>query len=309
LSRVVFMGTPDFAVPTLRSLIAHADYEVAGIVTQPDRPAGRGQSLRPSPVKEVAEAAGIPLFQPKTLRTPEAIAQLRAWQPEVIVVAAFGQILRQDVLDLPRHGCLNIHASLLPRWRGAAPIQAAIRAGDAESGITIMVMDAGLDTGPLLSQRAIRLDPHETGQTLHDKLAPLGASLLLETLPAYLDGMIQPRPQPHDESITLAPQIKKEEGAIDWSTSAAAIDRLVRAFTPWPGTYTFWNDRLLKVIAGEAAEGQAAPAQVLAHGDGIAIGTGDGLYVPILLQLAGKKALPTADFLRGNPAIINSRLG
>ena len=309
MTRTLFMGTPDFSVPALQALLAHPDFTVVGVVTQPDRPAGRGQALRPAPVKVVAEAAGVSVFQPTNLRKPEAYDQLAAWQPELIVVAAFGQILRQNVLDLPRHGCINVHASLLPRWRGAAPIQAAIRAGDAETGITIMVMDAGLDTGPMLSQRSIPIAPDETGASLHDKLAALGGPLLVETLPAYLSGVLQPQPQPTDEAlITYAGQIKKEEGRLDWTQGAAAIDRLVRAFSPWPGTFTFWAGKLLKVKAGHPAQGHAAPGQVVAHEDGLAIGTGDGLYVPDLLQLEGKKAVDAPDFVRGYAGIMGSTL-
>jgi len=310
MTRVLYMGTPDFAVPALRSLIDLASFEVVGVVTQPDRPAGRGQALRPSPVKIAAETSSLPIFQPQTLRTPEAIRRLQSWQPDVIVVAAFRQILRPDVLALPAYGCLNVHASLLPRWRGAAPIQAAIRADDSQTGITIMQIDAGLDTGPMLSQRAIPIGPRETGQTLHDKLATLGASLLIETLPGYINGDIRPQSQPEDEAlITYAPQIKKEEGIIDWSDSAAAIDRLVRAFTPWPGTATTWGGRRLKIISGQAVDGTAPPGQVIAYDNGIAIGTGAGFYRPDTLQLAGKKALPAADFLHGNAAIIGSKVG
>lgn len=310
MTRVVFMGTPDFAVPALQALLDHPNFDVVGVVTQPDRPAGRGKKLHASPVKQAAEAATLPLFQPKTLRTPEAFAQLEAWTPDLIVVAAFGQILRQNVLDLPPHGCINVHASLLPRWRGAAPIQAAIRAGDSESGITIMCMDAGLDTGPMLSRRAVPLDPCETGQSLHDKLAPVGGALLAETLPGYLSGEIIPQPQPDDDSlITYAPQLKKEEGEIDWTESAVAIDRLVRAFTPWPGTYTHWDDRRLKIITGEPADGSAPPGQVIAHGDAFAIGTGEGLYVPNTVQIAGKKAAPADAFLRGYDDFTGSTLG
>jgi methionyl-tRNA formyltransferase len=310
MTRVVFMGTPDFAVPALQTLIDAPGFDVIGVVTQPDRPAGRGRSLRPSPVKIAAEQADIPVFQPKTLRTPEAVAHLTDWQPDVIVVAAFGQILRQNVLDLPPHGCINIHASLLPRWRGAAPIHAAIRAGDAESGITIMAMDAGLDTGPMLSQRALPIATDETGQSLHDKLAVLGGELLLDTLPGYLAGRIQPEPQSDDDTlITYAGQIKKDEGIINWTQDAAAIDRLVRAFTPWPGTSTTWEGTRLKIIAGSAASGSATAGQVVAHGSGFAVGTGSGLYIPITVQLAGKKAISAADFLRGHDAIIGATLG
>src|SRR5579859_1695891 len=198
MTRVVFMGTPDFAVPSLRALLDTLDLTVVGVVTQPDRPSGRGKTLQQSPVKQLAVASGIPVIQPEKLREPGAFAQLQDWQPDMIVVAAFGQILRQNVLDLPHFGCINVHASLLPRWRGAAPIQAAIRAGDSQTGITIMVMEAGLDTGPILSQQAIPILPDDTGQTLHDKLADLGGPLLTETLRGFVEGQIVPQPQ--DES-------------------------------------------------------------------------------------------------------------
>src|SRR4051812_47649044 len=214
MTRLIFMGTPDFAVPTLQALIDSPHYDVVGVVTQPDRPAGRGKTVQQSPIKQVATAAGIPIIQPEKLKAPGVIDQLQSWQPDLIVVAAFGQILRQNVLDLPRFGCINVHASLLPRWRGAAPIQAAIRAGDSQTGITIMKMDAGLDTGPMLRQRAIPIEPTDTGQTLHDKLAAVGGPLLIETLGPYLRGEIQPQVQ--DESgQTYAPMLKKEDGAID----------------------------------------------------------------------------------------------
>ncbi|MCZ7543975.1 MAG: methionyl-tRNA formyltransferase [Anaerolineae bacterium] len=302
------MGTPDFAVPTLRALLDH--FDVAGVVTQPDRPAGRGRAVRESPVKRVAAQAGVPVFQPKTLRTAEAVTQLASWSPDVIVVAAFGQILRQSVLDLPPHGCINVHASLLPRWRGAAPIQAAIRAGDAVSGVTIMRMDAGLDTGPILAQRAIPLDPRETASTLHDRLAALGADLLIETLPGYLAGAVQPQPQPDDaDQITLAPSIKKEEGAIDWSRPAVEIDRLVRAFDPWPGTSTIWAGQTLKILAGHPVAGSAPPGRVLAQDAEIAVGTGAGLFALERVQLEGRKALPVGEFARGRPDFVGSVLG
>jgi methionyl-tRNA formyltransferase len=250
------------------------------------------------------------VFQPEKLRTPEAFARLQAWAPDLIVVAAFGQILRQNVLDLPSQGCINVHASLLPRWRGAAPIPAAIRAGDAESGVTIMQMDAGMDTGPILAQRAIPLDPRETGQSLHDKLALLGGELLLETLPAYLSGQIRPRPQPDDPTlITYAPPLHKEDGLIDWARSATEIDRLVRAFTPWPGTFTYWCGRLLKVLGGTAAEGAGEPGRVIRHGAGLAIGTGSGVFVAERLQLEGRKAMSAEEFTRGQPGIVGALLG
>lgn len=312
MTRTVFMGTPDFAVPTLQALLDSPNFDVVGVVTQPDRPAGRGRALRPSPVKQVAAAAGIPLFQPRTLRTPEAYTQLADWQPDIIVVAAFGQILRQNVLDLPQYGCINVHASLLPRWRGAAPIQAAIRAGDTQTGITIMVMDAGLDTGPMLAHEAVAITPDETGQSLHDKLAAVGGPLLIDTLPRYLAGTVMPQPQPDDESmVTYASQIKKEDGVIQWTQTAAEIDRLVRAFTPWPGTSTLWEGKRLKVIAGHPAQKAIAqaPGTVVLVGDSLAIATGDGIYIPSQLQLAGKKPVQAKDFVRGHAGIVGASLG
>ncbi|MGB1287911.1 MAG: methionyl-tRNA formyltransferase [Aggregatilineales bacterium] len=299
MAKVIFMGTPDFAVPTLKALIAHHD--VIGVVTQPDRPAGRGGKVRQSPVKQLALDNDIRVYQPERLRRKKAIQMLLDWQteiPDVYVVAAFGQILPQKVLDIPKHGSINIHGSLLPRWRGAAPIHAAIRAGDEETGITIMQMDAGLDTGDMLSKQAIPILSTDTGQTVHDKLSQLGADLLIETLPGYLSGDVQPQAQNDDES-TYAPQIDKSEGQIDWSQDAATIERLVRAFTPWPGTYTFWDDTQLKIHSGTIGGGNAEPGKVIEYNGVIAIGTGDGLYLPQVVQLAGKKRMTTTDFVNG----------
>ncbi len=307
MTRIVFMGTPDFAVPTLKALIEH--YDVVGVVTQPDRPVGRKRKIQPSPVKIVAQEAGIPILQPHSLRKePEAVKQLAQWGADVFVVAAFGQILPQNVLDIPPHGSINVHASLLPRWRGAAPIQAAIRAGDKETGVTIMLMDAGLDTGPMLTQKAIEIAADETGQSLHDKLAVLGAELLIETLPGYLSGEINPIPQP-EEGVTYAPQIKKEDGLIDWSQSAEAIERQVRAFTPWPGTFTFWNGTQLKIHQGEVVAGHAPEGKIVTIGEQIAVGTGEGLFVLKQIQPAGKKAMSIDAFLRGHQEFIGAQLG
>lgn len=306
MAKIVFMGTPDFAVPALQLLIQH--HTVLGVVTQPDRPAGRNRQVQVSPVKQTALDAGIPVFQPERIRRPEAIEELKQWSPDVYIVAAFGQILPQAVLDIPPHGSVNIHASLLPRWRGAAPIQAAVRAGDAETGITIMRMDAGLDTGPMLSQHAIPILPSDTGQTMHDKLSKLGGVLLLETLPNYLDGTIIPQPQ-DDTLMTFAPRIQKEEGHIDWSQPAAAIERTMRAFTPWPGTTTVWNGKQLKIHWGEISEGSAQPGQVISTQGRIAIGTGDGLFLPSRLQLEGKSAVSIDDFVRGYASFVGSTLG
>ncbi|MCB9435973.1 MAG: methionyl-tRNA formyltransferase [Anaerolineales bacterium] len=302
-TRVVFMGTPEFAVPVLQALIDAPDFQVVGVVTQPDRPAGRGNKLRPSPVKELAVARQIEVFQPEKLRGEAVMEYLSAWQPDVHVVAAYGQILRQAVLDLPRYGSINVHASLLPRWRGAAPIQAAILGGDAETGITIMQMDAGLDTGPMLSKAAVPILPTDTGQTLHDKLAAVGGPLLVDTVRGFIAGKIQPQPQ--DEALsTYAPRIQKEDGQLDWSQSAVEIDRRVRAFDPWPGTFTAWDGQLLKILAGQIVAGggkRVLPGQVsLKSGMApLVIGTSEGLYAPTMLQMAGRKAMTAADVVNG----------
>ena len=306
MAKVVFMGTPDFATAALTALIAQ--HEVIGVVTQPDRPAGRQRQPQPSPIKTLALAHHIPVFQPEKIRRPEAIAELQKWQADVYVVAAFGQILPQTVLDIPPHGSLNIHASLLPRWRGAAPIQAAIRAGDSQSGITIMKMDAGLDTGPILSKAVVPLAPDETGQSLHDRLSRVGADLLIATLPGYLNGSIKPKPQ-NDSLATYAPMIKKAEGEIDWQQFAFVIERLIRAFTPWPGTYTNWNGEQLKILSADVIAGSASPGQVIVKGERIAVGTGDDLLAPTQVQLAGRKALPIDEFVKGRPDFRQAALG
>ncbi len=306
MAKIVFMGTPEFAVPTLKLLIEN--HEVIGVVTQPDRPAGRNNKLRPSPVKEVAIEAGIPVFQPKRLRNPEAIEELKQWDADFHVVVAFGQILPPAVLDLPKIAPINIHGSLLPRWRGAAPIHAAIRAGDSETGITIMIIDAGLDTGPMLTKRAIPIENGETAQTLHDKLSQIGAELLIETLPKVVSGEVKPQQQ-DDSLATYAPQIKKEEGQIDWSQSAQSIERLVRAFTPWPGTFTFWDGKQLKIHKGINGEGTAPHGHVVEQNGQIAIGTGDGLYYPHEVQLAGKTRISITDFANGYSDFLGATLG
>jgi methionyl-tRNA formyltransferase len=302
--RIVFMGSPDFAVPALEALAASGGvksypYNVVGVVTQPDRPAGRGRTLVPPAVKLAAQALGLPLIQPERLRTPEAMVQLRAWAPDVIVVAAFGQILRQDVLDLPKFSCINVHASLLPRWRGAAPIQAAILAGDAETGVTIMKMDAGVDTGPLLSQRSIPILSEDTAEGLFGKLSRVGTELLLETLPLYLSGEIQPQPQ-DDSQATYAPMLKKEDGRLDFNHPAEELARRVRAFHPWPGAYFEWNGARLKVLrarlSGEKSPG--AGLRLIVAGCP-AVGTGEKILVLEEVQPAGKKSMPGKAFLAG----------
>jgi len=309
MARIVFMGTPEFAAPVLEALVdAH---QVVGVVTQPDRPAGRGRRLVPSPVKQLAVERGLPTFQPNSLRPPDAVAHLATWEPDVIVVAAFGQILRQDVLDLPPHGCLNVHASLLPRWRGAAPLAAAILAGDEVTGVTIMQMDAGLDTGPTLSQEKVPIRPDDTRATLGERLARLGAELLVDMLPAYLSGNLVPRNQP-DEGATYARQLRKEDGLLDWSLPAIELDRRIRAFTPWPGAFTTWHGRTLKVLQATplpATRQDVPPGTVVALGDGAAAVTGSGALSLEEVQLAGKRSIDIDAFLRGQRGFVGSRLG
>ncbi len=290
------MGSPEFALPSLRLLAASG--QVVGVVTQPDRAAGRGRGLTPPPVKTLALELGLPVLQPEKLRQPEALQALRLLEPELIVVAAFGQILRPEVLDLPRHGCLNVHASLLPRWRGAAPIHAALLHGDARTGVTIMRMDPGLDTGPILSQKAVDIAPAETAGELYARLAVLGAELLMDTLPGYLEGRLSPQPQP-EQGITHAPMLKKEEGLLDFGRPAAELERRVRAFNPWPGAWIMWQDGMLKVHRAHAEAGSALPGETLVQGSSPALGTAGGLLVLDEVQPAGRRPMTGKAFLAG----------
>jgi methionyl-tRNA formyltransferase len=297
-------------MPVLKKLIE--TQQVVGVVTQPDRPAGRGRKLQRPPVKVAAETAHIPVYQPRSLRSEEAVEPIRKWQPDLIVVAAFGQILRPYLLELPPLGCLNVHASLLPRWRGASPIHHAILAGDSQTGISLMQMDVGLDTGPVYVQEVIPIRAHETAASLHDRLAFLGADMIGKYLDQIMNGELTAVPQ-KDDGSTYAPMIKKEEGQINWDQSAAEIDRLVRAMTPWPGAFTSWNGTNLKVLAvrplPKGLNGEADPGLVLAKGDGAAVVTGNGKLLLETVQLAGKKAALMDDFLRGRPDFIGSQLG
>jgi methionyl-tRNA formyltransferase len=297
MPRTVFMGSPEFALPALRKLAAK--YSVVGVVTQPDRPAGRGRSLTPPPVKLLADELHLPTIQPRKVSQPEVLQQLEAWSPELIVVAAFGQILRPSVLDLPKYGCINVHASLLPRWRGAAPIQAAILNGDTETGITIMHMDPGIDTGPILSQRSVQISADATTGTLSVILAELGANLLLDTLPAYLSGVLTPQPQ-EEAKATYAPLIKKEDGLLDFNQPAMFLERKVRAFNPWPGAFTYWRNQILKIITAHIAGQQVEPAgKRIIHQAMPAITTSEGILVLDKLQLAGRNAQSGTAFLQG----------
>jgi methionyl-tRNA formyltransferase len=296
--RIVFMGTPQFACPTLKTLIDRGENVVA-VVTQPDRPKGRGQQTLPPPVKVLAEEHGIPVLQPVKVRHPEAIEEIRALNPDLIVVVAFGQILPKALLDIPRKGCINVHASLLPRYRGAAPLNWCIINGEAETGVTTMLMDVGLDTGDMLLKRATPIDPDEDTSTLHDRLSVIGAELLAETIDLAAQDRLLPEKQ--DDSLTCyAPMMKKEDGLIDWQKDAAGIKNQVRGMTPWPGAFSYLDDKLLKVYRVQSAQGAGRPGEVLAVGrDGIEVACGTGSLVIHELQLEGKKRLPAAEFLAG----------
>ena len=312
--RVLFMGTPDFAVPSLRALTeqANAGLAVAGVVTRPDKPVGRKRRILFSPVKQFALEHDIPVYQPGPLRRPEALAQLREIAPDLIVVAAFGQILPPEVLSLPLHGCLNVHASLLPRWRGASPINTAILAGDSETGVTIMLMDAGLDTGPMLARRATPIGDSETAGELSERLALLGAELLVETVPRWLAGALMLEPQ-DDTQATMTRLLRKSDGRLDWRLPAEELARQVRAYTPWPGAFTTWQGRTLKIAQARAysVTTDLPPGACFApSGAGsLAVACGSGALALEMIQLEGKRALPTADAVRGYPALASARLG
>lgn len=298
--KLIFAGTPAFAAQALEALIADGQ-QISLVLTQPDRPSGRGLKLKPSAVKTLALAHGLRVEQPLTLKTPEAQQMLREVGADLMVVAAYGLILPQAVLDLPARGCLNIHASLLPRWRGAAPIQRALQAGDAESGITIMQMDAGLDTGAMLSVYRLTLDLLETGSSLHDKLAALGARAIVETL-AKLD-QIKAQTQP-DAGVCYAQKLTRQEAAIDWTQPAEAIARMIRAFNPVPGATTVAAGTTLKLWMAASEAGHAAPGLVLsADASGILVGAGQGLVRISELQAPGGKRLLAREFVAGHPGL------
>ena len=296
--KIAFAGTPEFAARALSALI-DAGHEVVLVLTQPDRPAGRGMKLQPSAVKQLAQAHGLAVYQPDRLRDPASHEPIRAVRPEVMVVAAYGLILPQAVLDIPVRGCINIHASLLPRWRGAAPIQRAIEAGDAETGISIMRMEAGLDTGPVLLAESLPIEPADTAGSLHDRLAAQGARLITTALSRIgtLSEMVQP-----EVGVTYAHKIEKSEAGIDWSDTAQAIDRKVRAFNPVPGAFGTIRDTAVKIWRAAPLEGRGQPGSVLSVEDiGIDVGCGQGMLRLLELQRAGGRRLPVREFLAGFP--------
>lgn len=303
--RIVFMGTPQFAVPALRKLLEQ--WPVAGVVTQPDRPAGRGRRSAAGAVKLEAQRFGLPVISPARLRDATAHAQIVDWAPDLIVVAAYGQLLNSALLQLPKHGCLNIHASLLPRHRGAAPVAAAILAGDKTTGVSIMRMDAGLDTGAVLEQRSLHIRPEHDAGSLTAELATLGAETLSAMLPAYLEGKIKAAPQ-DAQFATYAPQLTKIDGLLDFGKPAFELALRVRAMQPWPSAHILWNGATLKILAARAIPGSAAPGRVIAHAAGAAISTGQDWLLLEVVQPAGKRAMPIQDFLNGNAGFLGSDL-
>jgi len=311
--RVIFMGTPEFAVPSLEHLILN-QYQVVAVYTQPDKPAGRQGSPLPSPVKRVALSWKLPVVQPVSLKGTEAVEQLAEFHPDVIVVAAFGQILPQSVLDIPSCGCINLHASLLPRFRGASPVAAAILAGDEFAGMSIMLMEKGLDTGPVLAKVQIPISPQDTTGSLTAKLSQIAAQLLLDVLPRWFKGELTPQPQ-NDAEATFCSPISKEEGEIDWHLSAIDIWRRVRAFQPWPGCYTRWQGKQLRIIEAVPLleETSSEVGQVVALTPArkeavFGINTGNGILGVLRVQLEGKQAMSATEFLRGQRQLIGAIL-
>jgi methionyl-tRNA formyltransferase len=308
--RVVFMGTPEFAVPSLEALLK-SDDQVVGIVTQPDRPKGRGQSLTSSPIKLIAERERLPFVQPTKMKDPAFLDALTAWKPDLITVTAFGRILPLAILKLPPRGCINVHGSLLPKYRGAGPIQWAIMKGETETGITTMLMDEGMDTGAILLQERLAIGPEDTAGTLSPRLAELGGRLLIMTLSQLKAGTLVPRQQDHSQA-TLAPMLKKEDGAIDWTMSASAIDNRIRGLTPWPGAYTFageerWIIWRAAAMAEQAKEMAGTVTQVTK--DAIHVATGHGVLVLRELQPANRRRMTASQYLAAHSISVGSVLG
>jgi methionyl-tRNA formyltransferase len=309
--RVLFLGTPEFATIPLAALAHDPRYQVVGAVTQPDRPAGRGRAPEPPPVKRAALSLGIPVLQPESLRDPVAAEQLAALRPDVGVVAAYGEILRKSVLAIPPLGYLNIHPSLLPRHRGPTPVPGAILAGDPQTGVTVMLLDAKMDSGPIIAQQRVPLPPDARSDTLTEELFRLGSALLLEALPSYAAGAISPTPQ-DDSQATYTKMLKKEDGTINWGTSATQIERMTRAYHPWPGAQTLWRGQPLKIIAARAHPGWAGdepPGALLPRPDGIWVATGAGALELLTVQPSGKRPLAAADWRRGLREIAGAQFG
>ena len=303
--RIIFIGTGEIGVPTLRALL-NSEHEVIAVVTQPDKPVGRDQRIEPPPIKTAligrARPPGAPIFQPARIKDPQAIEQIRSRTPDAIVVVAYGQILPHDVLEIPRLACLNVHASLLPRWRGAAPLQTAIAAGDFETGITVMHMDEGLDTGDILLQRNVEILPNDTGGSLHDRLAQIAPEALLESLRLIAAGSA-PRIRQDNARATYAPKLKREHGQIDWSESAAAIERKIRAYNPWPGAFMKVGDQNLKIFSASVVDLTGQPGEILRSDKDLIVAAGKGALCLAEVQLEGKRRMSGAEFLRGHGAL------
>ena len=309
--RIVFMGTPEFAVPSLEALLRSQD-QIVGVVTQPDRPKGRGQVLTPPPVKLLCQREGLPFLQPAKMKDPAFLDALRAWEPDLIVVTAFGRILPPVILEIPPKGCINVHASLLPKYRGAAPIQWAVIKGERETGITTILMDVGMDTGDILLREVVAIDPDDTGGSLSVRLAEVGGRLLVETVRCMKEGSLTPIPQDHAQA-TMAPLLKKEDGLIDWRRRAAEIANQVRGLSPWPGAYTFVSEERW-TICRASAEPRSAGTQPMgtllrADKDGIVVATGDGTLAIEELQPANSRRMTPAQYLAGHPLKPGSILG
>jgi methionyl-tRNA formyltransferase len=295
--RIVFIGTGEIGVPTLQALLK-SEHEVVGVVTQPDKPVGRAQLIEPPPIKTALATTNIPTLQPSRIKDRQAIEEIRALEPDVIVVMAYGQILPRDILEIPKIACLNLHASLLPRWRGAAPIQASIAAGDRETGITVMYMDEGLDTGDILLQRTIEILPADTGGSLHDRLAKVAPEALLESLELLAKGSAPRTPQ-DNAFATYAPKLKREDGKIDWSDPADKIERQIRAFDPWPGAFMKFAGRNLKIFSAVVVDLRGKPGEILRDEKELVVAAGEDAVSLGDVQLEGKRRMATAEFLRG----------
>ena len=300
--RIVFVGTGEIGLATLDVLLK-TEHELVAVVTQPDKPVGREQRIEPTAIKKAIAKTAIPILQPARIKDQSSIAEICAFKPDVIVVMAYGQILPRDVLNTPRVACLNLHASLLPRWRGAAPIQAAIAADDRETGITVMYMNEGLDTGDILLQRKIEIRPEETGGSLHDRLAQIAPEALVESLRLLAEGSAPRIPQ-DDACATYAPKLKREQGQIDWSESAEAVERKIRAFNPWPGAFMKLKDQKLKIFSASVVELNGRPGEILRSKEDLVVAAGQGAVSFGKVQLEGKRRMSAAEFLRGHAAIL-----